>query len=108
MSAAINFSATDAANVSARRASLTVNTNRTSATVDALRDERRWTPPTPTAELQKQNTRRAQRAAVWAWCAKHDLPPLPAPGQDVADSLAGERGRKLSPETLTLRREAMR
>ncbi len=58
-----------------------------------------------------ENTRRAYRAAVraWcAWCAKHDLPPLPASGQDVATFLAGERGRKLSPETLKLRRAAIR
>ncbi len=57
------------------------------------------------------NTRRAYRAAVRAWCgwcAKHDLPPLPASGQDVAAFLAGERGRKLSPETLKLRRAAIR
>jgi len=57
------------------------------------------------------NTRRAYRAAVRAWCswcAKHDLPPLPACGQDVAAFLAGERGRKLSPETLKLRRAAIR
>jgi integrase len=57
------------------------------------------------------NTRRAYRAAVRAWCgwcAKHDLPPLPASGQDVATFLAGERGRKLSPETLKLRRAAIR
>ena len=58
-----------------------------------------------------ENTRRAYRAAVraWcAWCAQHDLPPLPASGQDVAAFLAGERGRKLSPETLKLRRAAIR
>ena len=57
------------------------------------------------------NTRRAYRAAVraWcAWCARHNLPPLPASGQDVAAFLAGERGRKLSPETLKLRRAAIR
>ena len=57
------------------------------------------------------NTRRAYRAAVRAWCgwcAQHDLPPLPASGQDVAAFLAGERGRKLSPETLKLRRAAIR
>ena len=43
------------------------------------------------------NTRRAYRAAVrvWcAWCARHDLRPLPAAGADVAAFLAGERGRK--------------
>ena len=58
-----------------------------------------------------ENTRRAYRAAVraWcAWCARHGLPPLPASGQDVAAFLAGERGRKLSPETLKLRRAAIR
>jgi len=57
------------------------------------------------------NTRRAYRAAVrvWcAWCARHDLPPLPAAGADVAAFLAGERGRKLSPETIKLRRAAIR
>ena len=57
------------------------------------------------------NTRRAYRAAVrvWCtWCARHDLPPLPASGQDVAAFLAGARGRKLSPETLKLRRAAIR
>ena len=57
------------------------------------------------------NTRRAYRAAVraWcAWCANHGLPPLPASGQDVAAFLAGERVRKLSPETLKLRRAAIR
>ncbi len=57
------------------------------------------------------NTRRAYRAAVRAWCiwcARHDLPPLPASGQDVAAFLAGERGRKLSPETIKLRRAAIR
>ena len=57
------------------------------------------------------NTRRAYRSAVraWcAWCAQHDLPPLPACGQDVAAFLAGDRGRKLSPETLKLRRAAIR
>jgi integrase len=58
-----------------------------------------------------ENTRRAYRAAVRAWCnwcARHDLPPLPASGQDVAAFPAGERGRKLSPETLKLRRAAIR
>lgn len=57
------------------------------------------------------NTRRAYRAAVRAWCswcALHGLSPLPAAGQDVAAFLAGERGRKLSPETLKLRRAAIR
>ena len=58
-----------------------------------------------------ENTRRAYRAAVRAWCAwcrKRDLPPLPAAGADVAAFLAGERGRSLSPETIKLRRAAIR
>jgi len=49
-----------------------------------------------------ENTRRAYRAAVRAWCtwcARHGLPPLPAAGADVAAFLASERGRNLSPET---------
>jgi integrase len=57
------------------------------------------------------NTRRAYRAAVraWcAWCAKRDLPPLPASGADVAAFLASERGRGLTPDTLKLRRAAIR
>ena len=60
---------------------------------------------------KSENTRRAYRAAVRAWCAwctRHGLPPLPASGQDVAAFLAGERGRKLSPETIKLRRAAIR
>ena len=57
---------------------------------------------------KSDNTRRAYRAAVRAWCARHDLPPLPASGQDVAAFLAGERGHKLSPETIKLRRAAIR
>lgn len=58
-----------------------------------------------------ENTRRAYRAAVRAWCGwcvKHDLPPLPATGADVAAFLASERGRGLTPETLKLRRAAIR
>ena len=43
-----------------------------------------------------------------SWCARHDLTPLPAAGADVAAFLAGERGRGLSPETLKLRRAAIR
>ena len=57
------------------------------------------------------NTRRAYRAAVRAWCAwclKRGLPTLPAAGADVAAFLAGERGRNLSPETIKLRRAAIR
>ena len=57
------------------------------------------------------NTRRAYRAAVRAWCAwctQRNLSPLPAAGADVAAFLAGERGRNLSPQTLKLRRAAIR
>lgn len=58
-----------------------------------------------------ENTLRAYRAAVRAWCtwcARHDLPPLPGRGADVAAFLAGERGRKLTPNTIDLRRAAIR
>jgi site-specific recombinase XerC len=58
-----------------------------------------------------ENTRRAYRAAVRAWCAwcdKRGLPALPATGADVAAFLASERGRGLTPETLKLRRAAIR
>jgi integrase len=55
-----------------------------------------------------ENTRRAYRAAERAWCRKRDLPALPAAGADIAAFLAGERGRNLSPETLKLRRAAIR
>lgn len=64
------------------------------------------------ARLAKaENTRRAYRAAIRAWCAwcdQHGLSPLPAGGPDVAAFLAHERGRRLSPETLKLRRAAIR
>ena len=58
-----------------------------------------------------ENTRRAYRAAVRAWCAwcdRRGLTPLPAAGADVAAFLASERGRGLTPETLKLRRAAIR
>jgi integrase len=58
-----------------------------------------------------ENTRRAYRAAVRAWCAwcdRRGLSPLPACGADVAAFLASERGRGLTPETLKLRRAAIR
>lgn len=57
------------------------------------------------------NTRRAYRAAVHAWCNwcdHHQLSPLPASGADVAAFLAAERGRGLTPQTLKLRRAAIR
>lgn len=58
-----------------------------------------------------ENTRRAYRAAVRAWCAwcrRRGRPPLPGSGADVAAFLAAERGRGLTPETLKLRRAAIR
>ncbi len=58
-----------------------------------------------------ENTRRAYRAAVRAWCAwcrTRNLSPLPGSGADVAAFLASERGRGLTPETLKLRRAAIR
>ena len=58
-----------------------------------------------------ENTRNAYRAAVRAWCdwcAKHDLPPLPACGPDVAAFLAAERRRGMTPNTIDLRRAAIR
>ena len=58
-----------------------------------------------------ENTRIAYRAAVRAWCAwceHRGLPPLPACGADVATFLAAERRRGLAPNTLDLRRAAIR
>ncbi len=57
------------------------------------------------------NTREAYRWAVRAWCAwcdQHGLSPLPAAGPDIAAFLAAERDRGLSPNTLDLRRAAIR
>jgi integrase len=57
------------------------------------------------------NTRIAYRAAVRAWCAWCDarsLTPLPASGADVATFLASERQRGLAPNTIDLRRAAIR
>jgi integrase len=57
------------------------------------------------------NTRIAYRAAVRAWCAWCDQrgrPPLPAAGADVAAFLAAERRRGLAPNTIDLRRAAIR
>jgi len=57
------------------------------------------------------NTRRAYRAGVRAWCGwcdRHALPCLPAAAADVAAFLAAERGRGLSVSTLGLRRAAIR
>jgi site-specific recombinase XerC len=58
-----------------------------------------------------ENTRKAYRAAVRAWCdwcARRNLPPLPARGPDVATFLAAERRRGLTPTTIDLRRAAIR
>jgi len=60
---------------------------------------------------KSDNTRCAYRAAVRAWCSwchRHGLAPLPAKGADIAAFLAGERGRALSPNTIELRRAAIR
>ena len=57
------------------------------------------------------NTRRAYRAGVRAWCDwcdRHALPCLPAAAADVAAFLAAERGRGRSVNTLGLRRAAIR
>ncbi len=58
-----------------------------------------------------ENTRAAYRAAVHAWCdwcARRNLPPLPACGADVATFLAAERRRGMTPNTIDLRRAAIR
>ncbi len=58
-----------------------------------------------------ENTRIAYRAAVRAWCDWCDLrglTPLPASGADVATFLATERRRGLAPNTIDLRRAAIR
>jgi integrase len=58
-----------------------------------------------------ENTRIAYRAAVRAWCAwceHRGLTPLPASGNDVATFLAAERRRGLAPNTIDLRRAAIR
>ena len=57
------------------------------------------------------NTRRAYRAGVRAWCAWcdiHALPCLPAHSADVVAFLAAERGRGMSLSTIDLRRAAIR
>ena len=79
--------------------------------IDGSLDSERAAADTYRRMAKAENTRRAYRAAVrvWcAWCAQHNLPPLPASGADVAAFLAGERGRQLLPETLKLRRAAIR
>ncbi len=57
------------------------------------------------------NTRRAYRAGVRAWCAwcdRHGLPCLPARPEDVVAFLAAERGTGLAVNTIDLRRAAIR
>ena len=57
------------------------------------------------------NTRRAYRAGVRAWCAwcdLHTLPCLPGRAADVVAFLAAERGCGLSVNTIDLRRAAIR
>ncbi len=58
-----------------------------------------------------ENTRKAYRGAVRAWCAwceQRGLPALPAASPDVAAFLAAERQRGLSPNSVELRRAAIR
>ena len=58
-----------------------------------------------------ENTRRAYRAGVRAWCAwcdRHALPCLPARALDVGAFLAAERGRGMSVNTVELRRASIR
>lgn len=60
---------------------------------------------------KSENTRKAYRAAVRAWCAwceSRGLPALPAAGPDVAAFLAAERHRGLTPNSIDLRRAAIR
>jgi len=57
------------------------------------------------------NTRAAYRWAVRAWCSwcdRHRLSPLPASGADIAAFLAAEHDRGLTPNSLDLRRAAIR
>lgn len=61
-------------------------------------------------QAKADNTRKAYRAGVRAWCAwadRHALPCLPARSADIAAFLADERGRGLAPATLELRRAAI-
>jgi hypothetical protein len=64
------------------------------------------------ARLAKsENTRRAYRAGVAAWCAwcsRHALPCLPGQAADVTAFLAAERQRDLKVATIELRRAAIR
>ena len=62
-------------------------------------------------KAKADNTRRAYRAGVRAWCEwchHHALPCLPANPADVVAFLAAERGRGLSVTTVELRRAAIR
>ena len=72
----------------------------------------RAAPPDAYAHRAKaDNTRRAYRAGVRAWCAwcdQHALPCLPARAADVAAFLAAEHGRGASVATIELRRAAIR
>ncbi len=58
-----------------------------------------------------ETTRKAYRAAVRAWCGwcdRREVPPLPGASTDVAAFLAAERHRGLSPNSINLRRSAIR
>jgi hypothetical protein len=58
-----------------------------------------------------ENTRRAYRAGLRAWCAwcdDHGLPCLPANSTDIVAFLAAERGRGMSVNKIDLRRASIR
>ena len=63
------------------------------------------------SQAKSDNTRRAYRAGVRAWCVwcdTHALPCLPATSADVVAFLAAERGRGKSLATVELRRASIR
>ena len=63
------------------------------------------------SRAKADNTRAAYRSAVraWcAWCAQHDLSPLPASSSDLAAFLAAGRDQGLAGNTLRLRVAAVR
>jgi len=67
--------------------------------------------PKPTSAWPSlANTRNTDRSAVRTkcdWCARRNLPPLPARSHDVATFLSAERRRGMTPNT-TLCRSAIR
>lgn len=83
---------------------------------DGTLDTARRTADALARRAKADNTRRAYRAGVRAWCAwcdRHDLPALPAAPADVAAFLSEQRypappGKPLSTNTLKLRASAIR